>query len=51
MMLNDFNSIVKKLEPAMDTRCNEKKDLCENYLKAWFLSLDELINFMNENKV
>lgn len=51
MMLFDFNTIVKGLEAGMDPRCNEKKEFCENYIKAWFLNLDELINFINENKV
>lgn len=51
MMLNDFNHIAQSLASIMDPRCQEKKDFCENYIKAWHLGPEELGNFIIENKV
>jgi len=50
MMLNDLYNVVAGLHPVMDPRSKEKKELCENYIKAWFGNLDETIIFFNEHK-
>lgn len=50
-MLTDFNQVANGMADIMDPRCIEKKDFCENYIKAWFMGIDELTNFILENKV
>lgn len=51
MMLKDFSSVLRGFESIMDPRCNEKKEFCENYIRIWFSALEELLSFINENKV
>ena len=50
-MLNDFNYIVEALTGIMDSRSREKKDICEKFIKAWYLNLEELTAFVIDNKV
>lgn len=51
MMLNDFNHVVQAFSNQMDPRCKEKRELCENYIKAWHFGVDDLLTFIFDNKV
>ena len=51
MMLNEYNKIVKELEPILETNSIPLRDYVEQYIIVWNKKMEELVEFIINNKV